>query len=384
MPSSGVCSSSGGGVALDDGQGPSKDWKAIVVGSLPRGCRLSNVTNLNACIGVKVWSSSDEHLENWTQYKPTRPKVAIDPEDPCTMCPDDVPLSVHASYIGDNYGWSEPPYGTPSTNRTYFQISGAGCCPDTGPHAQPWCGWPGWDMPPGSSNASSEHPQLLVWESKDAYTWRFKSVMWELPGAQNGFQTEFGGVWTNNRFDCPDSWQLPDWRQIITILGSLWGIGNFDRDTGKFAAEHTGAGGCGPQQSMYDDKGRCIQFCSEGFSLPGANYRGMQSFARQVKLSPDGTRLVFTYVPARTAYPAWRTSQLLHGHVASGWRAVPFASVGSSRAQFTRTRLHHRRFCVVWQREGNAGQRRGACCGAVWQNDRNSCDESWQRIQPAH
>ena len=167
-----------------------------------------------------------------------------------------------------------PRYGTPSTNRTFYWISGAGRCPDTGPHAKPWCGWPYWDMPPGSSNASAEHPQMLLWQSANGYDWEFKSVMWELPGAQDGFQTSQGGVWTNNRFDCPDSWELPDGRQIITVLGSLWGIGEFDRETGRFTAEHTGIGGCGPQQSMYDDKGRRVQFCSEGFALPGANYSG--------------------------------------------------------------------------------------------------------------
>ena len=156
-------------------------------------------------------------------------------------------------------------------------------------------------MPPGSSNASAEHPQMLLWQSANGYDWEFKSVMWELPGAQDGFQTSQGGVWTNNRFDCPDSWELPDGRQIITVLGSLWGIGEFDRETGRFTAEHTGIGGCGPQQSMYDDKGRRVQFCSEGFALPGANYSGVQSFARQVQLSPDGRRLVFTYLPELTS-----------------------------------------------------------------------------------
>ena len=60
-------------------------------------------TYLGSFIGMKVWSSSDEHLEKWTQYQPVRPKSAIDPKDPCAMCPDDVPLSVQASYIGDNY-----------------------------------------------------------------------------------------------------------------------------------------------------------------------------------------------------------------------------------------------------------------------------------------
>ena len=325
MPNSGVCSSSGGGISFDTGQGPDGDWKAIVVGSLPHGGQLPNGTYLGSFIGMKVWSSSDEHLEKWTQYQPVRPKSAIDPNDPCTMCPDDVPLSVQASYIGDNYasaliwrlmscllahprspwkhcrqGWSVPRYGTgtPSANRTFYWISGAGRCPDTGPHAKPWCGWPYWgshdhlhtsvvaleiifrgaafvpDMPPGSSNASAEHPQMLLWQSANGYDWEFKSVMWELPGAQDGFQTSQGGVWTNNRFDCPDSWELPDGRQIITVLGSLWGIGTFDRETGRFTAEHTGIGGCGPQQSMYDDKGRRVQFCSEGFALPGANYSG--------------------------------------------------------------------------------------------------------------
>ena len=103
MPNSGVCSSSGGGISFDTAQGPDSDWKAIVVGSLPHGGQLPNGTYLGSFIGMKVWSSSDEHLEKWTQYQPVRPKSAIDPKDPCAMCPDDVPLSVQASYIGDNY-----------------------------------------------------------------------------------------------------------------------------------------------------------------------------------------------------------------------------------------------------------------------------------------
>ena len=74
-----------------------------MVGSLPHGGQLPNGTYLGSFIGMKVWSSSDEHLEKWTQYQPVRPKSAIDPKDPCAMCPDDVPLSVQASYIGDNY-----------------------------------------------------------------------------------------------------------------------------------------------------------------------------------------------------------------------------------------------------------------------------------------
>ena len=108
--------------------------------------------------------------------------------------------------------------------------------------------------------------------------------------------TRDDGVWTNNRFDCPDSWELPDGRQVVTVLGSMYGVGAFDRETGKFTPELIGQGGCGPQQSMFDERDRRIQICSQGFALPGANYSGHQSLPHDVKLSADGQRLVFSHL----------------------------------------------------------------------------------------
>lgn len=137
---------------------------------------------------------------------------------------------------------------------------------------------------------------MLLWKSKNAFEWEFAGVFWQLPSVYLNI-THGSGAWRNNRFDCPDSWELPDGRQVVSVLGSMYGIGNFDRQFRKFSPELVGVGGCGPQQSMWDDKGRRIQICSRGLALPRANYSGHQSLPHEVKLSDDGTQLVFSHLP---------------------------------------------------------------------------------------
>lgn len=157
MPDSGVCGSTSAGITLGAELANKTGWKAAILVSAPS----MQATGPNS-VGLHLYTSSDDHLLNWTQYIPT---PLPSNGDPCVICPSIVPDWTHASNIGDTYVWSEPAWNVPSTNRTVFVLSGSSACaPDEeGGH---WCGY------------ARGKKQSLLFSSQDLVDWKFESVFW--------------------------------------------------------------------------------------------------------------------------------------------------------------------------------------------------------------
>jgi hypothetical protein len=93
MNDSAVCGSTSGGVILDKELSAKTGWKAAILSSAP-----SDAATGNKSVGLHLYTSADEHLENWTRYIP---KTTQPNGDPCVICPSLVPSWTHAGNIGD-------------------------------------------------------------------------------------------------------------------------------------------------------------------------------------------------------------------------------------------------------------------------------------------
>jgi hypothetical protein len=124
MNNSGVCGSTSGGVTIvpTELQGHT-GWRGAILVSAPSMKAIGNMS-----VGLHLYTSSDEHLENWTRFEPS---VLSPNGDDCVICPHLVPDEVHAGNIGDTYVFADPPWWkTPAagTNRTFYVLSGSNIC----------------------------------------------------------------------------------------------------------------------------------------------------------------------------------------------------------------------------------------------------------------
>ena len=137
MPVTGICASTGGGVTLPaDFRGPNGErWAAAMLGSAPGGTDPRNTNGVG--VGLKLWTSNDSDVAHFTEYLP--PNTTVDPtfkdNNACVICPSKVrkgpsnpPSAGRSAFLGDSFTWSEPSWNIPSTNRTYYVLSGGGTC----------------------------------------------------------------------------------------------------------------------------------------------------------------------------------------------------------------------------------------------------------------
>ena len=289
MKNSGVCGSTSGGITLVPGElQRHTGWRGAILVSAPSMQAIGNMS-----VGLHLYTSSDEHLENWTRYEPSVPSPN---GDNCVICPSLVPDETNAGNIGDTYVFADPPWWKPLSaasgeqNRTFYVLSGSNICSpeENGGH---WCGF------------GAGTPQSLLFASEDLINWRFKNVFWRGPfiGTNGKPLKAHGSLYT------PDTFQLPDGRQVLIYLmqGTLWQIGTFDAENGTFTAEpapppanikslgapsresetagatagrEQGLGSCG--QSLTDAKGRRVQFGWQHISLGVTS--GAQSLPRVI------------------------------------------------------------------------------------------------------
>lgn len=311
MKNSGVCGSTSGGVTLVPGElQRHTGWRGAILVSAPSMKAIGNMS-----VGLHLYTSSDEHLENWTRYEPSVPSAN---GDNCVICPSLVPDDTHAGNIGDTYVFADPPWWQPldpggKESRTFYVLSGSNICSpeENGGH---WCGF------------GAGTPQSLLFASQDLVNWRFKNVFWRGPflGIDGKPLKGRGSLYT------PDTFELPDGRQVLIYLmqGTLWQIGTFDAENGTFTAETSrgagvatganprvtpdrvsgtavagatsgheqGLGSCG--QSLTDAKGRRVQFGWQHISLGVTS--GAQSLPRVITAAPAGSvggGLLFSPLP---------------------------------------------------------------------------------------
>ena len=276
-------------------------------------------------VGLHLYTSSDEHLENWTRYQPAAPSPN---GDDCVICPHIVPNSTNAGNIGDTYVFAEPPWDKPVSagkKRMFYVLSGSNVCDNGGN----WCGY------------AKGTPQSLLFSSADLVNWSFKSVFWRGPftGPRGNTLNSHGSLYT------PDTFTLPDGRQVLIYLmsGTLWQIGRFDAENGTFTAEESGGGkvsagaeegigSCG--QSLTDAKQRRVQFGWQHISLPGTS--GAQSLPRVITAAPEaeGGGLRFSPLPELETLHNASTHQAKSFTVAVG-QSVQQAGIDAE------TGLHH-------------------------------------------
>ena len=179
MPVSGVCGSTGGGTMLPpDFRGPNGErWTSVMVASAPGGAPMdTNGTGR----GLKLWTSNNTEL-TYEMYSP--PGTRCHPKyhlcDACVICPEKVkpgpsnpPPAVRTSFLGDSFTWSEPPWNMPSSNRTYYVLSGSGTCPQqkAGIPSE-WCGWGHGNLEGGA--------MALLFSSKNLVDFTFNSVFYD-------------------------------------------------------------------------------------------------------------------------------------------------------------------------------------------------------------
>jgi hypothetical protein len=174
-PVTGICASSGGGVTLPpDFRGPNGEkWQSAMLAS---GGGPGPMDTNGTGRGLKLWVSND--TVTYKMYMPPGTKcypATLGYSSFCQACvicpslirpgPSNPPLAVHAAFIGDGYMWSEPEWNVPSTNRTYYQLTGTGTC-QPGLTGGQMCGWTG---------SISGGAQALLFSSKNLVDWRFVS-----------------------------------------------------------------------------------------------------------------------------------------------------------------------------------------------------------------
>ena len=298
-----TCASTGAGITLPPGfKGPNgESWLSANLGSAPA---MAGFPDETVGRGLKLWvSNNSATLNEYYEYLPPGTKTIVPAtrqNDACVICPAGVrpgpsnpPNWTRAADIGDSYIWSEPEWNVPSANRTFYAMSGQGHCPrGSHPPSDMWCGW-----------AKGKEPQALLWSSKNLVDWRFVSEFY------NGSRDDYTAVMT------PETFTFATGEQAFIWLGSkntLWVTGRASRRGGElhhFTEQRFNgnpsmgwvdpAGGTHCGQSMWDAKGRRIQFMWLGLSLPGANYTGAQTLPREIALAPPGsvTGLLFRPIP---------------------------------------------------------------------------------------
>ena len=268
-PASGVCGSSGGGITLPNGfKGPNGEpWLSANIASAP-------FAGQHPAVGLHLFTSTEPtKLQNYSRYIPAEKKSSA---DPCVICPELVPAEVGAGYIGDNYVFQEPAFNVSSRDRTFYVLSGTNLCAN---RTDLWCGYPA----PGT-------PAAMLFSSKDLLTWKFVSLFTD---------SIRDGHWNTrkNRVDCPDTFTLPDGRQVLLWLdsgGTRWNIGTLDRTTMQFTAQHTGLEGhnTGVTQSVWDPQGRRVQL-----GWIGTPFSAAQTLPHEIRLSSTGDSLVWLPLP---------------------------------------------------------------------------------------
>lgn len=132
----------------------------------------------------------------------------------------------------------------------------------------------------------------MLFSSKDLVTWKYDSLFTD--------RLRDGG-WnytTKNRVDCPDTYTLPDGRQVLLWLdhgGTRWNIGAVDNATMQFTAEHTGleGHGTGVTQSVWDPQGRRVQIGWIG----GTPFSAAQTLPHEIRLSASGDSFEWLPLP---------------------------------------------------------------------------------------
>ena len=106
MNNSGVCGSTSGGVTIVPGElQENTGWRGAILVSAPSMSAIGNMS-----VGLHLYTSSDEHLQSWTRYRPPTPSPN---GDDCVICPHLVPNSTNAGNIGDTYVFARPAWDQP-------------------------------------------------------------------------------------------------------------------------------------------------------------------------------------------------------------------------------------------------------------------------------
>lgn len=266
---SGTCGSSGGGITLPEGfRGPNGEpWLSANIASAP--------FTGHPAVGLHLFTSTDPSLHNYTRYQPQGAG-----SDPCVICPALVPSEVHAGYIGDNYAFSDPPADVVSDDRTYYVLAGTLRCKN---HSNQWCGIP----PPGT-------PAAMLFSSSNLVDWKYESLFTD--SIRDG-----GWNYTKKtRVDCPDTYTLPDGRQVLLWLddpGTRWNIGTLNNRTKQFSAQYTGleGHGTGVTQSLWDAQKRRVQI--GWIQTP---FSAAQTLPHLINLSASGDSFEWLPLPEMT------------------------------------------------------------------------------------
>ena len=231
---SGVCGSSGGGVTLPpDFRGPHGErWTSAMVASAPGATPMdTNGTGR----GLKLWVSNDTGTSmHYSMYLPPGTQCHAEYHlcSACVICPKAVregpsnpPAETLTAFLGDSATWSEPPWNVPSTNRTFYVLSGSGTCPggigkDGKPKPSEFCGW-GGDRKGGG--------QALLFSSKNLVDWKYVSQFFLNSRAGNEMPPNAG---QGSAIMTPDTFTFPSGEQAFIYLGqknTRWITGNVTR-----------------------------------------------------------------------------------------------------------------------------------------------------------
>jgi hypothetical protein len=227
MPISGICASTGGGVTLPPGfRGPNGErWLATMLASAPGGTGATKdpetgkvpsdpIDTNGVGRGLKLWTSNDSEVAHFSEYLP--PNTTVDPtyrvNNACVICPAGVregpsnpPGAGRSAFLGDSFTWSEPPWDVPSTNRTFYVLSGGGTC-KAGEPAE-FCGW-------GGSAAGGA--QALLFASKNLVDWWYVSDFYLNSRPADAEPPDAG---QGHAIMTPDTFAFPTGEQAFIYLG---------------------------------------------------------------------------------------------------------------------------------------------------------------------
>ena len=262
--------------------------------------------------GLKLWVSNISDLSHFYEYLPpnTTFNARYHDNNACVICPSKVrqdpsnpPIGTQIAFLGDSYTWSEPEWYVPSSNRTYYVLSGSGRCPQTAGTPPTYCGW-GGDVP-GKA-------QALLFSSKNLVDFRFVSTFYDNSRADDVLPPDAG---QGHAIMTPDTFTFPTGEQAFIYLGqknTRWVTGTATRENGELSkfvekgfrgnpttdwVDQGGGTHCG--QSFWDPHGRRIQFMWLMIDLPNSTWQGSPSLPREIVLAPAGsvTGLLFRPLP---------------------------------------------------------------------------------------